>query len=362
MSRTTEVFAAPGPPARPHRRLRCKKTTQSNTNVSSPSSRRVVAFASSSSSAEEEEREKDDDDDESSSSLEKEFEERRKQSNRESAIDWIETWKTNQNDPEFLAKQNVERQKRRDKILENARSFEYVFVHDFASGTKPDDAFAHMFLKDELGKLQIEVYAPDLSGVESISEAVSVLSKAIEERQKTRGAKPLRLIGTSLGALCCVLYASKCDKEKLESTSNTSGSEVDRLFLLGPCFDVEKCLFNYRVTFNVTFSDAFIEDARNIDKFPFVTCPAYIVSGADDTISDLEDAVHWTRQASTLLRATNEDEEDARKMNTSSAKENRERDAGERRLLEVSGVGHRVESALPHALPRFKEFFNLPSV
>ena len=65
-------------------------------------------------------------------------------------IDWIETWKTNQNDPEFLAKQNVERQKRRDKILENARSFEYVFVHDFASGTKPDDAFAHMFLKDEL--------------------------------------------------------------------------------------------------------------------------------------------------------------------------------------------------------------------
>ena len=362
MSRTTEVFAAPGPPARPHRRLRCKKTTKSNTNVSSPSSRRVVAFASSSSSAEEEEREKDDDDDESSSSLEKEFEERRKQSNRESAIDWIATWKTNQNDPDFLAKQNVERQKRRDKILENARSFEYVFVHDFASGTKPDDAFAHMFLKDELGKLQIEVYAPDLSGVESISEAVSVLSKAIEERQKTRGAKPLRLIGTSLGALCCVLYASKCDKEKLEGTSNTSGSEVDRLFLLGPCFDVLKCLFNYRVTFNVTFSDAFIEDARNIDKFPFVTCPAYIVSGADDTISDLEDAVHWTRQASTLLRVTNEDEEDAREMNTSSAKENREREAGERRLLEVSGVGHRVESALPHALPRFKEFFNLPSV
>ena len=163
--------------------------------------------------------------------------------------------------------------------------------------------------------------------------------------------------------MCCVLYASKCDKETFEGTnSNANGSEVDKLFLLGPCFNVEKCLFNYRATFNVTFTDSFIEDAKKIDKFPFVTCPTYIVSGADDTISSLEDAVHWTRQASTLLRATNEGDEDTKKMNTSSAKANEGREAGERRLLEVSGVGHRVESALPHALPRFKEFFNLPNV
>ena len=282
-------------------------------------------------------------------------------------MDWISTWKTNQNDPEFLAKQDIERQERRDKILETARSFEYVFVHDFISGSKPNDAFAHMFLKDELGKLQIDVFAPDLSGVESISEGVEVLAKAIEERQTERNdgreKRPLRLIGTSVGALCCVLYASKCDKETFEGTnSNANGSQVDKLFLLGPCFNVEKCLFNYRATFNVTFTDSFIEDAKKIDKFPFVTCPTYIVSGADDTISSLEDAVHWTRQASTLLRATNEGDEDTKKMNTSSAKANKGRDAGERRLLEVSGVGHRVESALPHALPRFKEFFNLPNV
>ena len=282
-------------------------------------------------------------------------------------MDWISTWKTNQNDPEFLAKQDIERQERRDKILETARSFEYVFVHDFINGSKPNDAFAHMFLKDELGKLQIDVFAPDLSGVESISEGVEVLAKAIEERQTERNGgrekRPLRLIGTSVGALCCVLYASKCDKETFEGTnSNANGSEVDKLFLLGPCFNVEKCLFNYRATFNVTFTDSFIEDAKKIDKFPFVTCPTYIVSGADDTISSLEDAVHWTRQASTLLRATNEGDEDTKKMNTSSAKANKGREAGERRLLEVSGVGHRVESALPHALPRFKEFFNLPNV
>ena len=89
-------------------------------------------------------------------------------------MDWISTWKTNQNDPEFLAKQDIERQERRDKILETARSFVHVFVHDFISGSKPNDAFAHMFLKDELGKLQIDVFAPDLSGVESISEGVEV--------------------------------------------------------------------------------------------------------------------------------------------------------------------------------------------
>ena len=327
----------------------------------------VSVKASSSSSKEEEQEEGEEGEERDDPSLEKEFEERRKQSNRDSAVDWISTWKTNQNDPEFLAKQDIERQERRDKILETARSFEYVFVHDFISGSKPNDAFAHMFLKDELGKLQIDVFAPDLSGVESISEGVEVLAKAIEERQTERNGgrekRPLRLIGTSVGALCCVLYASKCDKETFEGTnSNANGSEVDKLFLLGPCFNVEKCLFNYRATFNVTFTDSFIEDAKKIDKFPFVTCPTYIVSGADDTISSLEDAVHWTRQASTLLRATNEGDEDTKKMNTSSAKANKGREAGERRLLEVSGVGHRVESALPHALPRFKEFFNLPNV
>ena len=327
----------------------------------------VSVKASSSSSEEEEQEEGEEGEERDDPSLEKEFEERRKQSNRDSAVDWISTWKTNQNDPEFLAKQDIERQERRDKILETARSFEYVFVHDFISGSKPNDAFAHMFLKDELGKLQIDVFAPDLSGVESISEGVEVLAKAIEERQTERNGgrekRPLRLIGTSVGALCCVLYASKCDKETFEGTnSNANGSEVDKLFLLGPCFNVEKCLFNYRATFNVTFTDSFIEDAKKIDKFPFVTCPTYIVSGADDTISSLEDAVHWTRQASTLLRATNEGDEDTKKMNTSSAKANKGREAGERRLLEVSGVGHRVESALPHALPRFKEFFNLPNV
>ena len=285
----------------------------------------VSVKASSSSSEEEEQEEGEEGEERDDPSLEKEFEERRKQSNRDSAVDWISTWKTNQNDPEFLAKQDIERQERRDKILETARSFEYVFVHDFISGSKPNDAFAHMFLKDELGKLQIDVFAPDLSGVESISEGVEVLAKAIEERQTERNGgrekRPLRLIGTSVGALCCVLYASKCDKETFEGTnSNANGSEVDKLFLLGPCFNVEKCLFNYRATFNVTFTDSFIEDAKKIDKFPFVTCPTYIVSGADDTISSLEDAVHWTRQASTLLRATNEGDEDTKKMNTSSAK------------------------------------------
>ena len=62
-------------------------------------------------------------------------------------------------------------------------------MHDFISGSKPNDAFAHMFLKDELGKLQIDVFAPDLSGVESISEGVEVLAKAIEERQTERNER-----------------------------------------------------------------------------------------------------------------------------------------------------------------------------
>ena len=58
-------------------------------------------------------------------------------------------------------------------------------MHDFASGTKPDDAFAHMFLKDELGKLQIEVYAQN-SRVESISSRVRVIEG---DRRETEDAR-----------------------------------------------------------------------------------------------------------------------------------------------------------------------------
>jgi hypothetical protein len=34
----------------------------------------------------------------------------------------------------------------------------------------------------------------------------------------------------------------------------------------------------------------------------------------------------------------------------------------ERRLLEVNGMGHSVEAALPTSMGRFTEFFNLPRI
>ena len=347
--------------------------------------------------------------------------EREKEHDRDSAELFIQRWRQNLNDREYQERQISERLERREKIVQRARDYLYCYVHDFVGaktkrfekdldpkesdfGKGPgeeDDAgesetkqesFAYMFLRDELGKIDIELCALDLRAAETCSEAVEMLEMKINEKQMeylNRGEerKRVRLIGTSVGAFACVAYASKLDEDEKNGRLNVS--VVDRLFLLGPVFDVEKCLFKYRATFSgVTFSEKFIEDAKKLDKFPFVTCPAYIVAGADDKIADLEDALHWTRQASTLLRATsssssssvdrksrsnnnnsrtdNDDDDaidnDQANNNSSSSKVNQGREAGERRLLEVSGVGHRVESALPHALPRFKEFFGIPKI
>ena len=77
-----------------------------------------------------------------------------------------------------------------------------------------------------------------------------------------------------------------------------------------------------------------------------MTCPAYIVHGHDDDVSPLDNSARWMQMASQWMRQEGDSDENV----------------AERRLLEVSGLGHGVETALPMSMGRFTEFFKIPRV
>jgi hypothetical protein len=94
----------------------------------------------------------------------------------------------------------------------------------------------------------------------------------------------------------------------------------------------------------VSLGDAFRDDLKNHPDFPFAPCRAYVVHGYDDEASPLENSLTWVRDASVNLRE-----------GTGEAGE-----VAERRLLEVAGMGHGVENALPQIKSRLVDFFKLP--
>lgn len=67
--------------------------------------------------------------------------------------------------------------------------------------------------------------------------------------------------------------------------------------------------------------------------------------GYDDPVSPLENSLTWVRDASVNMR-------------NGAAGETGQ--VAERRLLEVKGMGHGVENALPQIKARLVEFFKLP--
>lgn len=98
----------------------------------------------------------------------------------------------------------------------------------------------------------------------------------------------------------------------------------------------------------VEFTDAFREDLVNHDEYPFVQCSAYVVHGYDDEAAPLDNSLTWVRDASVNMRMG------------ATGKEGIE--VGERRLLEVAGMGHGIENALPQIKSKIITFFKLPFV
>ena len=211
-------------------------------------------------------------------------------------------------------------------------AYAYVFCHNLMS--PPEDSFACMYLKDVLGALNVPLLTPSLisdDGKTTVTAAAARLADAIASLPDDR---PVRLIGSSLGAYVAAVYASDAANAK----------KIDRMMLLAPTFKPRACLATVEKEMGVSLGDAFREDLENHPDFPFAPCRAYVVHGYDDEAAPLENSLTWVRDASVVLReGTGEVGEVA-----------------ERRLLEVAGMGHGVENALPQIKSRLVDFFKLP--
>lgn len=121
---------------------------------------------------------------------------------------------------------------------------------------------------------------------------------------------------------------------------------IDKVFLLAPTFCLSSLLDAFEGKYGMKFSDSFRADAMRLPDFPTVTCPAYVIHGHDDEVAPLDNSARWMQMASHLMRREGDANEHV----------------AERRLLEVNGMGHGVETALPSSMGRFTEFFNLPRI
>ena len=125
----------------------------------------------------------------------------------------------------------------------------------------------------------------------------SALEKLANELKSGDKERPLRLIGSSTGALVAALYAER------------NRGAVDKVFLLAPTWELSKCLENFESKYGIKFTDAFREDAKTLPDYPTVTCPAYVVHGFDDDISPLDNSARWMQMASQWMRQEGDSEE-----------------------------------------------------
>lgn len=170
-----------------------------------------------------------------------------------------------------------------------------------------------------------------------MTSAVAALEAAVAAVPADK--RPVRIIGSSLGAYVAALYASKPENHR----------DVDRVMLLAPTFNLDESVMrSLELELGITLSEAFKADAKTHPPFPFLRCRAYVVHGYDDEAVPLENSLTWVRDASVNMRA--------------GTKENDGEVVAERRLLEVSGMGHGIENALPQIKARLIDFFKLPFV
>mmetsp|Transcript_33714 Transcript_33714/g.82720 ORF Transcript_33714/g.82720 Transcript_33714/m.82720 type:complete len:415 (+) Transcript_33714:221-1465(+) len=251
-------------------------------------------------------------------------------------------------EPEEAEEQEKEEEEE-ERYEGDAKSYTYIFCHNLMS--PPEDSFACMYLRDTLGAVGIQLVSPDLTGGGgyiaagaggagagtgdfTVTTALAALADAVAAAPADKPR--VRIIGSSLGAYVAALYASSPEHK----------DKVDRVFLLAPTFKAASSLDGLERELGVTFSAAFKEDIGAHPEFPFVSCPAYVVHGYDDEAAPLEYSLTWVRDASVNMRrgaASREGEI-----------------VSERRLLEVGGMGHGIEDALPQVKTKLTEFFRLP--
>ena len=205
----------------------------------------------------------------------------------------------------------------------------------------PEDSFACMYLRDVFGTYDVPLLTPNLApdGDEfTVTSALNALDAAVKEAEVANPDKQIRLIASSMGAYVAAVYASR----------DVNAGRIDRMMLLAPVFKPESVLDSLSAELGVEFTDAFREDLVNHDEYPFVQCSAYVVHGYDDEAAPLDNSLTWVRDASVNMRMG------------ATGKEGIE--VGERRLLEVAGMGHGIENALPQIKSKIITFFKLPFI
>ena len=134
-------------------------------------------------------------------------------------------------------------------------AYAYVFCHNLMS--PPEDSFACMYLKDVLGAVNVPLLTPSLirdeafdgEATESPSSSLTVTDAVRRLRETIDGLpddRPVRLIGSSLGAYVAAVYASDPANE----------GKIDRMMLLAPTFKPSACLPSVEKEMGVSLGDA----------------------------------------------------------------------------------------------------------
>ena len=240
----------------------------------------------------------------------------------------------------YQSEEEAEAEDRSNKYGGDPNDYVYVFAHNMMS--PPEDSFACMYLRDVLGTYDVPLLTPNLAapagGEFTVTSAVEALDAAVKEAEAANPDKPVRLIASSMGAYVAAVYASREENE----------GRIDRMMLLAPTFRPSAVLDSLANELGIEFTEAFREDLGNHEEFPFVSCAAYVVHGYDDEAAPLDNSLTWVRDASVNMRTG------------ATGKEGIE--VGERRLLEVAGMGHGIENALPQIKSKLISFFKLPFV
>jgi len=214
------------------------------------------------------------------------------------------------------------------------------------------DAIAAIGRADDLQKKQLEEEAEETAATAttattSMENVQSPTTDAASDAGSlpTSGAPPLRLVGSSIGALAAAFYAEQ------------NRGAVDRLFLMSPVFGLKE-----RLELNVggergmrewqekgeadmlgqTLGYQFYEDAAQYPTFPFVQCPTYVVHGHQDLLADYELALAFVRAASVNMRPKGMSSEPAEA----------------RRLLELDDT-HTLDMSLPMVERKLLDYMDL---
>lgn len=170
------------------------------------------------------------------------------------------------------------------------------FSYLFAGGVSTEaQSLAALLLRDALEPRGVQLHVPNPQDAAhwSLSAAYAAFAAAADAQRA-----PLRLIGASVGALVCCLYAAEHPQR------------VDSLFLLSPPFDFAACLaravggdrgvaawrgVGSAKLDGVPLPFAALADAAEHPSFPHVACRAFVVHGTEARVG------RWDRDAPAMF-------------------------------------------------------------